>query len=214
MKIQGAIGPKNGVRKAAQKSVALTMASPVNTVRFSEQKPALRETSKVCNAKLAATIHQRPNKEGSACGHRFLESVHRTKNTMPSCGRSLQAYCRLVQFEEPACDLRRPHPVDRNLTHENDERNRKVCELNAGASATDAYCGIMSCAAILLADIQVTPHVSHLSHSSSLVCERLLSFRNSRFSPNFWIFAGFIGCGLQVPCVSAGQCLFLMNQAF
>ena len=29
MKIQGAIGPKNGVRKAAQKLVALTMASPV-----------------------------------------------------------------------------------------------------------------------------------------------------------------------------------------
>ena len=30
MKIQGVIGPKNEVRKAAQKSVALTMASPVN----------------------------------------------------------------------------------------------------------------------------------------------------------------------------------------
>ena len=32
MKIQGAIGPKNGVRKAAQKSVALTMAFPVRVV--------------------------------------------------------------------------------------------------------------------------------------------------------------------------------------
>ena len=32
MKIQGAIGPKNGVRKAAQKLVALTMASPVRVV--------------------------------------------------------------------------------------------------------------------------------------------------------------------------------------